>query len=96
MMLPLITCAFSVITTSGFVGLFGWEVTVISSNFISIQLIITMAITIHLIVRYREMAGLNPEMNQRQLILDSTMFMARPCTFAVLTTVVGFASLVFS
>jgi len=96
MMLPLITCAFSVITTSGFLGLFGWEVTVISSNFISIQLIITMAITIHLIVHYRELAGLNPEMSQRQLILDSTMFMARPCTFAVLTTVVGFASLVFS
>ena len=95
-MLPLITCTFSVITTSGFLGLFGWEVTVISSNFISIQLIITMAITIHLIVRYRELAGLNPEMSQRQLILDSTIFMARPCTFAVLTTVVGFASLVLS
>ena len=94
--LPLITCTFSVIITCGFLGLFGWEVTVISSNFISIQLIITMAITIHLIVRYREMARLNPEMNQRQLILESTIFMARPCTFAVLTTVVGFASLVFS
>ena len=94
--LPLITCTFSVVTTSGFLGLFGWEVTVISSNFISIQLIITMAITIHLIVHYRELAGLNPEMSQRQLILDSIIFMARPCTFAVLTTVVGFASLVLS
>jgi len=95
-LLPVITCSFSVLTTSGFLGLFGWEVTVISSNFISIQLIITMAITIHLIVRYREMARLNPEIDQRQLILDSTMFMARPCTFAVLTTVVGFGSLVLS
>ncbi len=95
-LLPVITCSFSVLTTSGFLGLFGWEVTVISSNFISIQLIITMAITIHLIVRYREMARLNPNIEQRQLILDSTMFMARPCTFAVLTTVVGFGSLVLS
>jgi len=94
--LPIITCAFSVITTSGFLGLFGWEVTVISSNFISIQLIITMAITIHLIVRYRELAKQNPQMDQRQLILDSTIFMAKPCTFAVLTTVVGFASLILS
>ena len=93
-LLPVITCSFSVITTSGFLGLFGWEVTVISSNFISIQLIITMAITIHLIVRYRELVGLNPNMDQRQLVLDSTIFMARPCTFAVLTTVVGFGSLV--
>ena len=95
-LLPVITCSFSVLTTSGFLGLFGWEVTVISSNFISIQLIITMAITIHLIVRYRELARLNPDIDQRQLILDSTMFMARPCTFAVLTTVVGFGSLVLS
>lgn len=95
-LLPVITCSFSVLTTSGILGLFGWEVTVISSNFISIQLIITMAITIHLIVRYRELARLNPEMDQHQLILDSTMFMARPCTFAVLTTVVGFGSLVLS
>ncbi len=95
-LLPVITCSFSVLTTSGFLGLFGWEVTVISSNFISIQLIITMAITIHLIVRYREIARLNPDIEQRQLILDSTMFMARPCTFAVLTTVVGFGSLVLS
>ena len=55
-----------------------------------------MAITIHLIVRYRELAGLNPNMDQRQLVLDSTIFMARPCTFAVLTTVVGFGSLVLS
>ena len=94
--LPIITCAFSVITTSGFLGLFGWEVTVISSNFISIQLIITMAITIHLIVRYRELTRLNPEMSQRKLILDSTLFMAKPCAFAVLTTVVGFASLILS
>ncbi len=70
-LLPVITCSFSVLTTSGFLGLFGWEVTVISSNFISI-------------------------IDQRQLILDSTMFMARPCTFAVLTTVVGFGSLVLS
>ena len=95
-LLPVITCTFSVVATSGFLGLFGWEVTVISSNFISIQLIITMAITIHLIVRYRELARLLPEMDQRQLILHSTVFMARPCTFAVLTTVVGFASLVLS
>ena len=95
-MLPLITCVCSVVITSGILGYFGWEVTVISSNYISIQLIITMAITIHLIVRFRELARLNPEMSQRQLILDSTIFMARPCAFAILTTGVGFGSLLLS
>lgn len=94
--LPLVTCTCSVVITSGLLGFFGWEVTVISSNFISIQLIITMAITIHLIVRFRELAGLNPEMSQRQLILESALSMARPCAFAILTTGIGFGSLLLS
>ncbi|GIT08337.1 MAG: hypothetical protein CM1200mP30_19670 [Pseudomonadota bacterium] len=76
-LLPVITCSFSVLTTSGFLGLFGWEVTVISSNLFPFSYNHN-GITIHLIVRYRELARLNPEIDQRQLILDSTMFMARP------------------
>ena len=95
-LLPMLCCAFSVLATCGLLGLFGWEVTVISSNFISIQLIITMAITIHLIVRYRELAIDNPDADQRQLILDTVLFMAKPCLFAILTTMAGFSSLVFS
>jgi len=79
--LPVLTCLFSVITTCGILGMFGWEVTVISSNFISIQLIITMAITIHLIVRYRELALANPGADQRQLVLDTVLSMAKPCGF---------------
>lgn len=95
-LLPIICCAFSVIATVGFLGMFGWEITVISSNFISIQIIITMAITIHLIVRYRELALKNPEADQRQLVLDSVLSMAKPCFYAILTTMAGFSSLVFS
>ena len=68
--IPLLCCALSSISMMGLLGMFGWEVTVISSNFISLQLIITMAITIHLIVRYRELLYKNPEAEQRQLILE--------------------------
>jgi predicted RND superfamily exporter protein len=93
--LPVLTCLFSVVTTCGILGMFGWEVTVISSNFISIQLIITMAITIHLIVRYRELAIANPEADQRQLVLDTVLSMAKPCLYAILTTMAGFSSLIF-
>jgi predicted RND superfamily exporter protein len=75
--------------------MFGWEVTVISSNFISLQLIITMAITIHLIVRYRELLQKNPEAEKRKLILDTVSFMMRPCLYAALTTIAGFGSLLF-
>jgi len=91
--LPILCCAFSVISMMGLLGLFGWEVTVISSNFISLQIIITMAITIHLIVRYRELASKNPEAEQRELVLDTIRFMGKPCLYAALTTIAGFGSL---
>jgi predicted RND superfamily exporter protein len=91
--LPILCCAFSAISMMGLLGLFGWEVTVISSNFISLQLIITMAITIHLIVRYRELHFNNPETEQRKLILDAACLMLKPCLYAGLTTIAGFGSL---
>jgi len=91
--LPIICCAFSVVSMMGLLGLFDWEVTVISSNFISLQLIITMAITIHLIVRYRELYIKNPETSQRELVLDTVSSMGKPCLYAALTTIAGFGSL---
>jgi len=92
-LLPMLCCSLSAISMIGLLGMFGWEVTVISSNFISLQLIITMAITIHLIVRYRELLYNNPETEQRKLILDTVRFMMRPCLYAALTTIAGFGSL---
>ncbi len=91
--LPIICCAFSVVSMIGMLGLFDWEVTVISSNFISLQLIITMAITIHLIVRYRELCIKEPEASQRTLVLDTVSSMGKPCLYAALTTIAGFGSL---
>ena len=91
--LPMLCCGFSAISMMGLLGLFGWEVTVISSNFISLQLIITMAVTIHLIVRYRELSQKNPEASQRELILDTIRLKLRPCLYAGLTTIAGFGSL---
>ncbi len=92
--LPLLCSVLSVVSTCGLLGMFGWEVTVISSNFISLQMIITMAVVIHLIVRYRELICSNPGNTQRQLVLETVLSMARPCSFAVLTTVAGFSSLI--
>jgi len=91
--LPMLCCVFSAISMMGLLGMFGWKVTVISSNFISLQLIITMAITIHLIVRYKDLLLSNPEAEQRQLILDTVRLMLTPCLFAVFTTIAGFGSL---
>ncbi len=91
--LPMLCCVFSAISMMGLLGLFGWKVTVISSNFISLQLIITMAVTIHLIVRYRELLRSHPEKDQRQLILEAVSLMLTPCLYAALTTIAGFGSL---
>jgi len=94
-LLPMLCCVISVICMLGLLGWFGWDVTVISSNFISLQLIITMSIAIHLIVRYREFAATEPQESNRQLILDTVRTKLIPCLYAVLTTVAGFASLLF-
>jgi len=93
--LPILCCASSAIAMMGLLGMFGWRVTVISSNFISLQLIVTMAIAIHLIVRYRFLAVHKSEAGQRQLILDTVRQMMTPCLFAALTTIAGFGSLLF-
>ena len=94
--IPIITCFFSVIITSGILGIFGWNITIISSNFISLQLIFTMAITVHLTVKYRELYSLNRQINQKELLLETLTSMSKPCFYTVATTIVGFSSLVFS
>jgi len=92
--LPILCCAVSVVCMVGLLGWFGWEVTVISANFISLQLIMTLAIAIHLIVRYRELLARNRQTDNHRLILDTVMLKIKPCVYAVLTTIAGFGSLV--
>ncbi len=94
--IPVVVVSLSIVATIGLLGMFGWEVTVISSNFVSLQLIITMSIIIHLIVRYRELAKQSAEATQYELVLGTVTSMAKPTFFAVITTVAGFASLIFS
>ncbi len=94
-LLPMLCCLVSIVCMVGLLGWFGWEVTVISSNFVSLQLIITMSLVIHLIVRYRELLKQNPQQSNRQLILDTVQSKLVPSVYAFLTTIVGFASLIF-
>jgi predicted RND superfamily exporter protein len=94
--LPALVCLYSVIATTGVLGYFGWEVTVISSNFIALQLIITLSIVIHLIVRYRELAGSYTKTNQKRLVYATLLSKATPSFFAIITTIAGFGSLVLS
>jgi len=94
--LPIIICLLSVVSTAGILGLFNLEVTVISSNFISLQLIITLAIVLHLIVRYRELNVKYKNASQYKLVINTILSKLSPSFFAIITTITGFASLVLS
>lgn len=94
--LSIVICLLSVVTTSGVLGLFSWEITVISSNFMAMQLIITLSIIIHLIVRYKELNERFIHATQTQLVLNTVLSKINPSFFAIITTIAGFASLIFS
>ena len=95
-MLPLTTCGLTVVIMLGWLSWIDWRLTVISSNFVALLLVLTMALTIHLIVHYRELYRENPQASQHELVRETVNFMARPCIYTALTTVVAFASLVVS
>ncbi|MCW8195082.1 MMPL family transporter [Proteobacteria bacterium 005FR1] len=94
--LPFTTCVFTVAMMLGYLGWVDWRITVISNNFVSLLLILTLALTIYVVVRYRELHAENPEWTQQQLVLEAARLMAQPCLYTVLTTMVAFASLVVS
>lgn len=94
--LPILICALSVIAITSILGFFGWEITVISSNFIALQLIITISIVLHLIVRYEELLTQYPRASSQRVILLTMLSKATPTFFAVITTIAGFSSLLFS
>ena len=94
--MPLLGCATSVIVMIGLLGLIGWKVTVISSNFIALMLILNMAMNIHLTVRYLQLKKEFPLLSRGEAVLDASKKMMLPILYTVLTTICAFLSLVFS
>jgi len=95
-LLPLASCFYAGFLMIGLLGLIGWNVTVISSNFISLMLIITMSMNVHLIVRYRQLCTDFPDYTQQELVLNTATKMVWPCLYTALTTIMAFTSLVVS
>ena len=95
-MLPLVTCLATCVAMAGFLGLVRWPVTVVSSNFLSLLLILCLALTLHIIVRYRELHWLNPQWSQLALVQETVSRVVTPCFFTALTTMVAFGSLLVS
>ncbi len=94
--LPLASCVYAGITMIGLLGVAGWQVTVISSNFISLMLILTMSMTVHLIVRYRQFASDHHDWSHGECLSATMAKMVWPCLYTALTTILAFGSLVLS
>ncbi len=93
---PISSCFFSVVIMIGLLGLLGWKVTVISSNFIALMLILTMAMNIHMSTRFLQLKKNFPSKNNFEIISLTTSKMFWPILYTVLTTILAFLSLIFS
>ena len=93
---PISSCFFSVLIMTGFLGLLGWKVTVISSNFIALMLILTMAMNIHMSTRFLQLRNDFSDLSNFEIISMTTGKMFWPIFYTVLTTVCAFLSLIFS
>ena len=94
--MPLLGCATSVIIMIGLLGLIGWKVTVISSNFIALMLILNMAMNIHLTVRFLQLKKEHSHLTKNEAVVEASKKMMLPILYTVLTTICAFLSLVFS
>jgi len=93
---PISSCLFSVVIMMGLLGILGWKVTVISSNFIALMLILTMAMNIHMSTRFLQLRKDYPAKNNFEIISLTTNKMFWPILYTVFTTVFAFLSLIFS
>lgn len=94
--LPVVLGGVSILLTSGLLGFMVKPVTVISSNFILLLMIISISFSVHLIVRYRELFTLNSYMEYKQLVCETMLSKFAPCIYTALTTMVAFSAMMTS
>jgi predicted RND superfamily exporter protein len=92
---PLLSCLLSIAIMVGMLGYLNWKVTVISSNFISLMLILTMEINIHYVERYKQLQAEFPKKKENYLAYLTTTKIFTPILYAVLTTALAFLSFIF-
>ena len=94
--LPTLTSVLTVLIVVGYLSRVDWRMTIVTSNLTSLLLIICIAMSIHVVVRFREIYAGNPLMDKRNLMLETVRHVAVPCLYTSLTTMVGFGSLIVS
>jgi predicted RND superfamily exporter protein len=93
---PIMISIIGALFMTGLISAIGWKVTVISANFFSLLLVMTLSVTIHLVVRYREISSKNPDASSSELTKQTLTEMFKPCAYTVITTIAAFASLTTS
>ena len=95
-LIPITISIIGALFMTGLISSIGWKVTVISANFFSLLLVMTLSVIIHLVVRYREISSQHLEQNNSETIRQTLNQMVRPCLYTVITTIAAFASLTAS
>jgi len=90
---PILNCSMTAVTMLGLLGFFDWRMTVISSNFVAVLLIVTLSLSVHLVVRFRELERTDPDLSNAQRSVRSAQLMFLPCLYTAITTIVAFGSL---
>ena len=95
-LLPIMISVVGALFMTGLISAIGWKVTIISANFFSLLLVMTLSVTIHLVVRFRELSKKNPDKKTNDLTKETLEQMIKPCLFTTLTTIAAFISLTVS
>lgn len=90
--LPLSNAFVTTAFTASVLGLMDWKISVISSNFIALLLILTISLTVHVLVRFTEVSRNIDSIDDGIYITLNQMLM--PCLLATLTTAIAFLSLI--
>jgi predicted RND superfamily exporter protein len=91
---PIVSCSLSALIMLGILGFTDWRMTVISSNFVAVLLVVALALAIHLVVRYRELEVKEPDLSRAARAVRAAQLMLVPCFYTAVTTMVAFTSLV--
>ena len=91
--IPILSSLYAIVIMIGLIGFLNWEITAISSNFISLMLILSISMCIHIINNYKNNNSIN---NYNERLIKSIKIMFWPCFYTTLTTIVAFGSLLFS
>jgi len=88
---PILNAFLTTFVTAGFLGFMDWKISVVSSNFIALLLILTISLTVHVLVKINELQSESTD--RKQALINAVDQMFLPCFFAALTTAVAFLSL---